>query len=72
MMPHVIRNENLAYFDPESTLVMDSKGLFDALDDDLPRMTGNLLWKCQSLKSLCAEQCVDLDGVHTIEMQLTP
>ena len=22
------------------------------------RMTGNLLWKCQSLKSLCAEQCV--------------
>ena len=37
-----------------------------------PRMTGNLLWKCQSLKNLCAEQCVDLDGVHTIEMQLTP
>ena len=62
MMPHVIRNENPAYYDPESTLVMDSKGLFDALDNDLPRMTGNLLWKCQSLKSLCAEQCVDLDG----------
>ena len=36
------------------------------------RMTGNLLCMCQSLKSLCAEQCVDLDGVHTIEMQLTP
>ena len=25
------------------------------------RMTKNLLWKCQSLKNLCAEQCVDLD-----------
>ena len=32
-MPHVIRNENPNYYDPESTLVMDSKGLFDALDD---------------------------------------
>ena len=31
MMPQVIR----AYDDPESTLVMDSKGLFDALDNDL-------------------------------------
>ena len=72
MMPHVIRNENPAYYEPESTLVMDSKGLFDALDNDLPKMTGNLPWKCQSLKSLCAEQCVDLDGVRTIEMQLTP
>ena len=37
MMPHVIRNENPAYNDPESTLVMDSKGLFDALDNDLPQ-----------------------------------
>ena len=37
MMPHVIRNENPAYYDPESTLVMDSKGLFDALDNDLPQ-----------------------------------
>ena len=36
MMPHVILNENPAYYDPESTLVMDSKGLFDALDNDLP------------------------------------
>ena len=36
-MPHVIRNENPAYYDPESTLVMDSKGLFDALDNDLPQ-----------------------------------
>ena len=36
------------------------------------RMTENPLWKCQSLKNLCAEQCVDLDGVRTIEMQLTP
>ena len=37
MMPHVIRNENPAYYDPESTLVMDSKGLFDALDYELPQ-----------------------------------
>ena len=37
MMPHVIRNENPAYCDPESTLVMDSKDLFDALDNDLPQ-----------------------------------
>ena len=37
MMPHVIHNENPAYYDPESTLVMDSKGLFDALDNDLPQ-----------------------------------
>ena len=35
MMPHVIRNENPAHYDPESTLVMDSKRLFDALDNDL-------------------------------------
>ena len=37
MMPHVIRNENPAYNDPESTLVVDSEGLFDALDNDLPQ-----------------------------------
>ena len=37
MMPHVIRNEKPAYYDPESTLVMDSKGLFDALNNDLPQ-----------------------------------
>ena len=36
-MPHVIRNENPAYNYPESTLVMDSKGLFDALDNDSPQ-----------------------------------
>ena len=36
-MPHVIRNENPAYYDPESTLVMDSKTLTDALDNDLPQ-----------------------------------
>ena len=35
MMPHVIRNENPAYYDPESTLVVETKGLFDALDNDL-------------------------------------
>ena len=38
MMPHVIRNENPAYYDPESTLVMDCKGLFDALDNDCRAM----------------------------------
>ena len=37
MMPHVIRNENPAHYDPESTLVMDSKGLFDALENDFPQ-----------------------------------
>ena len=37
MMPHVIHNENPAYYDPESTLVMDSKGLFVVLDNDLPQ-----------------------------------
>ena len=36
-MPHVTRNENPAYDDPDSTLVMDSKGLFYALDNDLPQ-----------------------------------
>ena len=72
MMPHVIRIENPAYYDPQSTLIMDSKGLFDALDNDLPQDDESPLWKCQSLKNSCAEQCVDLDGVHTIEMQLTP
>ena len=34
MMPHVIRNENPACYDPESTL---AKGVFDALDNDLPQ-----------------------------------
>ena len=33
----VIRNENPNYNDPESTLVMDSKGVFYALDNDLPQ-----------------------------------
>ena len=38
LMPHVIRNEKTpTYYDPESTLVMDSKGLFAALDNDLPQ-----------------------------------
>ena len=37
MMPHVIRNENPSDYDPESTLVMDSTGLFHALDNDLPQ-----------------------------------
>ena len=71
MMPHVIRNENPAYYDPESTLVMDSKGLFDALDNDLPQDDRKSALEVP-LKSLCAEQCVDIDGVRTIEMRLTP
>ena len=33
-MSQVIRNENPAYYDPQRTLVTDSKGLFDALDSD--------------------------------------
>ena len=37
MMPYVIRNGTPAYNDPVSTLVMDSKGLFGALDNDLPQ-----------------------------------
>ena len=37
VMPHVIRNEHPDFCDPESTLVVDSKGLFDALDNDLPQ-----------------------------------
>ena len=37
VMPHVIRNENPDFCDLESTLVLVSKGLFDALDNDLPQ-----------------------------------
>ena len=33
----MIRNENPANYDPESTLVMDSEGLLDALDNELPQ-----------------------------------
>ena len=36
-MPHVVRQENPSFRDPESTIVMDSKGLFDALDNELPQ-----------------------------------
>ena len=36
-MPHVVRDENPSYRDPEATIVMDSKGLFDALDNELPQ-----------------------------------
>ena len=35
LMPRVLCNENPNYCDPENTLVEDSKGLFDALDNDL-------------------------------------
>ena len=37
LTPHVIRSENPKYYDPESSLVTDSNGLFDALDNDLPQ-----------------------------------
>ena len=37
LMPHVIRKGNPSYYDPENTLVMDSKGLFAALDNDPPQ-----------------------------------
>ena len=36
-MPHVIGNENPAFDHLERTFVVDSKGLFDALDNDLPQ-----------------------------------
>ena len=73
MMPHVIRNENPAYYDPESTLVMDSKGLFDALDNDLPQDDRKSALEVPIIEEfLCAEQCVHLDGAPTIETQLTP
>ena len=36
-MPYVVRDENPDYRDPESTLVMDSKGLHDSLDNELPQ-----------------------------------
>ena len=36
-MHQLIRNENPAYYDPQRTLVTDNKGLFDALDNDLPQ-----------------------------------
>ena len=61
-MPHVIRN-----YDPESTLVMDSKGLFDALDYDLPKMTEIQPWRYRSLNNLCVVQTVDLVGAPQSE-----
>ena len=36
-MPFVVRDQNPAWNDPESTLVMDSKGLYDSLDNELPQ-----------------------------------
>ena len=34
-MPFVVREHNPTWVDPESTLVMDSKGLYDSLDNEL-------------------------------------
>ena len=68
LMPHVFRNENPNYCDHESTLVMDSKGLFDAVDNDLPQDDTQY----QSLKSSRVERCVDIDGAHTTETLPTP
>ena len=36
-MPYVVRDENPDYTDPESILIMDSKGLHDSLDNELPQ-----------------------------------
>ena len=36
-MPFVVRDQNPTWVDPESTLVMDSKGLYDSLDNELPQ-----------------------------------
>ena len=36
-MPYVVWDENPDYRDPESTLVMNSKGLHDSLDNELPQ-----------------------------------
>ena len=57
-----MRNENPDHYDPESTLVMDSKRLFDALDSELPQDD-----RKSALESSCVERCVDLDGAHTTE-----
>ena len=46
------RNENPAYYDPESTLVMDSNVCLMHWTVIYHRMTEHPLWKCQSLKSL--------------------
>ena len=35
-MPCVVRDQNPTWVDPESTVVMDSKGLYDSLDNELP------------------------------------
>ena len=37
VMPYVVRDENPSYTDPESVLIMDSKGLHDSLDNELPQ-----------------------------------
>ena len=58
MMPHVIRKRK------SSQLCMILRAHLSWIQKV---MIENLLWKCKSLKSLCAEQCVDLDGVRTIE-----
>ena len=72
MMPHVIRNE----IQPTMILRVHSSWIPKVClmhwTMMYHRMTENPLWNCQSLKSLCAEQCVDLDGVRTVEMQSTP
>ena len=71
MMPHVIRNENPAYYDPESTLSWIPKVCLMYWTMIYHRMTENPLWKCQSLKNSCVVQTVDLVGVPTIGMEPT-
>ena len=64
MMPHVIRNENRAYCDLESTLVMDSTGLLDALEKSALEVP---IIEEFMRRATCRPRCV-----HTIETQLTP
>ena len=69
IMPHVIRNENPKYYDPESTLVMVSKGLFAALDNDLPHDDRKSALEVPIIEEFIRLPCVDLGGVHTIGTQ---
>ena len=64
-MPHVIRNENPKYYDPESTLVMVSKGLFAALDNNLPHDDRKSALEVPIIEAFMRLPCVELGGVHT-------
>ena len=72
MMPHVIRNENPAYHDPESTLVMDSKGLFDALDNDLLQDDRKSALEVPIIEEFMRRAMCRPRWCPHIELQLTP